>query len=178
MSIEDLFAGMATATMSGGGNYMTPGQYVVEVVNIRLKSGYKGRSFIFEFRIVESNNPNHPVGSSGSYVILLDNPDPKKRGYAFGDMKAVFFALDGKDPKKVKDPAVDPQAHEEAVELSKLALQEDYCKEKGLEPGFLSGTRVKLECRTKKTNPSPQKPQGGEFTVHDWSPVAAGEAAA
>jgi hypothetical protein len=178
-NIDTLFAGMATAPMRGaGGNYMTPGLYTVEMTNIKEFSGQKGRAAIFEFKVVTTDNDKHPVGSSGSYVILLENPDPVKRGYAWSDLKAIMFALDGKDPKRVKPAEVDPQAHADVTELTKLVLNEEYCKAKGLEPGFLNGTRVELECRTKKTRPTPQKPQGGDYTLHVWGPAKQAEEAA
>ncbi len=171
MSLEDLFRGMAEANPNGNGTNMGVGQYLVEVTNLKMKKGFKGRSLIVEFKILESNNDKHPVGSSGSYVRVMDNKDPKLVGYAFSDMKAIFLALDGKDPKKVKDVAVDPQTHADALEMSRLALDDDYCKAKGLEPGFLNGTKLRLETILKKTAPSVGKPQGGEFTVHNWAPV-------
>lgn len=160
MDIEATFAGMAKAQLNGKGNYMGEGVFLVETKVIKVKDGYKGRSFIFEFEILESTNEAHAPGSTGSWVIKLD------KAQAFGDIKAMIFALAmDLDPKTVKSPEQDPETHAKATQLVMAALEPDVAKKLGVEPDFLIGLPLKLETVKIKTG------KGGDFTVHNWSPA-------
>ena len=167
MDINSLFAGMAKAQMNSKGNYMGEGVYRIRSKSLKAKDGFKGKSLIFEFEIVESNNQAHAPGSSGSYVVKLDKPQ------AFGDIKALIFALAmDLDPKSVKSPEQDPQTHAQAAELVKAALDPAAAKALGVEPDFLVGLELRLETIKIKTQ------KGGDFTVHNWSPLSTSAQAA
>lgn len=165
MNIDTMFADMASAPLNSKGNYMDAGVYVVESKVIKVKDGFKGKSFIFEFKILKSNNKAHEVGSTGSQVVKLDKPQ------AWGDIKSLMFALAlGIDPKTVRDPKQDKELHEEATNIAKAALDPDHAKDLGEEPNFLIGVPVRLECIKVKTQ------KGTDFTVHNYSPYVEDEA--
>jgi hypothetical protein len=170
MNVEEMFKDMAKASVKGKGNYIkSDGQFLVRSKVLKTYEGRNGKRVIFGFEIVESNNAEHPAGSSADYTIGLDNND-----YADSDIKKLIFALAmNLDPKLVKDPKVDIEPHEEAVALFKAAVdQSGKCaKELEVETTFLLGRLVKLETKKRPTKPTAQRPNGGEFTDHFWSPV-------
>lgn len=158
--IDAMFAGMAAAQMNGKGNYMGEGRFLVRSKLLKQKTGFRGRSVIFEFEVTESTNPAHPVGSTGSWVVKLDKPQ------AFGDLKALIFALAmDLDPKTVKSPELDAKVHAEAAEIMKAALDADHARKMGVAEDFLIGLPLRLETTKVKTS------KGGDFTVHNWSPA-------
>ncbi len=71
----------ANAKQSSGGEYFTDGGYIWDLVNLQLKTGVKGTSFIAEMKIIKSwstvNDENGkpippcPEGSVRSFVVNL-----------------------------------------------------------------------------------------------------------
>jgi hypothetical protein len=141
--------------------------------------------FICEFRIVESNNPAHEPGSTGSWTCK----DPTAENGGAGDVKAFAMALMGIDPSSVKD--TDELAQEQAAHFAfaLMGYQEAFDelnrqvdeRNKKLPPGepkaehfrdgFQIGRRIALETTMTKTK------AGGDFTVHNWSPAPEDKAA-
>jgi hypothetical protein len=164
-SFDDLIESMGKAPMKRKGTYMEEGLFTVEIINTLRKQGWNKTFtardkdlFIAEFRILESTNPAHPVGSTASWACK----DPVT-GNA-GDVKAFMLAVAGVDPRTVKD--TDAKAQKQAALLAYAAMGEaEALKALELEDGFVQGKRVKLETRKVKTK------AGGDFTVHAWSPV-------
>jgi hypothetical protein len=170
-NLDDLFSGMAKSSVNDRGAFFTEGLFTVEVKSLEFRNGFKGQSFIAKFEVKESNSAEHQVGVTRSWIVKLDKP--KTKDQAMGDIKGLIFALVGVDPKSVKGPELDPGAHEQATKLFKCAIDETYAKASGVDPKALIGKRVKLECTGIKTQPTADKPQGGDFTRHAWSPAAA-----
>ena len=173
-SIDQLFAGMAKAEINGSGTYMDDGLYVVETKNIFVKKGTNpqkpGDSFIAEFTVIESNNPKHAVGSSGSYVLKFSNI------FAMGNIVEFVMALLGYE--NTKENQKNEEIRKEVDLVTRATCGSDAAKkELGdlYEEGMLRGIRVRLECTKKPTAPKPGKPDGGVFTVHKWSPLPAPE---
>jgi hypothetical protein len=158
LGIEDLFAGMAGADMNGKGQYMGEGLFVVTIKTFKYKEGFKGKSIIVEFSIVESNNPAHGPGTTGSWVLKMDKPQWK------GDVKALVLAATGKDPKSVGAPAADSETHAAAEQIAMSAISEEYAVKAGIPHDVLIGLPVRLETVKVKTQ------RGTDFTVHNWSP--------
>lgn len=167
-NIDALFDGMPDADLNNKGNYMGPGRFLVETKAIKYKdSKHRGKSYIIEFTVVESTNPAHEPGSSGSWVIKLDKPQ------AWGDIKAFMMALAMDiDPKTAKTPKQDPELHAKATELAKAAISAEHAQKLGAEEDFLLGLPVRLETTMTKTQ------KGGDFTIHAWSPASKAFAAA
>jgi hypothetical protein len=166
IDIDKLFDGMATKEIGGSGNFMGEGLYVVETKQLFVKEGFKGKSFICEFEIVKSDNDAHPVGSTGSYVLKFENP------YAFGNISELVIALLGYE--NTKENQTNKTIRDQVQDVTSAACGSDKAKAKlgaNSEDGMLLGIRLKLECRKKATAPKAGRPEGGEFTVHKWSPT-------
>ncbi len=175
MNIDLLFGNIATTEINGSGTYMSEGIYVVETKNIFVKEGKNpakpGDSFICEFSIIESSNPAHSVGSTGSYVLKFSNP------YTLGNIAELVMALLGYE--NTRENQKDPTIRKEVDLVVRAACGSDTARKAlgdGYEEGMLHGIRLRLECTKKPTLPKNGKP-AGEFTVHRWAPLAAAVAA-
>ncbi len=159
---------MAKAEIFGAGNYMEEGLYVVETKNVFVKEGFKGKSFIFEFTVIESNNAAHAPGTSGSWVLK----------FTFGNITRLVMALLGYE--NTKENQQNETIRKEVELIVRAACGSDTAKKElgdVYSDGMLIGIRVKLETTKRKTAPTTEKPQGGVHTNHDWSPLPAPVAA-
>lgn len=169
MSIESYFAPMTNArSMAGGQHLKGEGKFVVLMKKMWVNDGHKGRFFIAEFEVEESSSPSDPVGSTRSWAVPMTG---ERAAYSFGDIKNLIFALTGREPRDCGSPEEQPALHAEATALVTAACDPAYAKKHGIDSTELIGLSVRLETRSKATKPSPQKPQGGTFTQHLWSPV-------
>lgn len=95
----DAFAGLEQGKVRGAGEYLSAGEFVVEISDITYKPTFKqGDSLIVEFVIVETNNTADAVGSKRSWV------EPKKSMYFNDEVIAFLLATMGisaKDTEKV-----------------------------------------------------------------------------
>lgn len=168
---DDFFKAMIDAPAPGRGNYISgDGDYLVEVTKFIGKDGFKGKSAIVEFKVLESTNAEVPVGCTRSWTLKWD----KKQNHA--DLKAFALAafnldkLVGTDDVPTKrdadakatylvyaavGPAVAGQASVKAREL--LGADED--------DDFFAGQTLRLTTEKTKTQ------AGGDFTRHAWQPV-------
>lgn len=174
--IDKLFGNMVTTEINGSGTYMSDGLYKVKTKNVFVKTGTNpsspGDSFIAEFTVLESDNPEHKPGSTGSYVLKFTNP------YAMGNIVEFVMALLGYENTKAnqKDPAI----RREVDLVTRAACGSDTARaELGSNyfDGILHDIEVGLECRKKPTKPSAKNPTGGVFTTHKWSPLSEAKAA-
>lgn len=170
-NVDEMFAGMEKAESFGSGQYVKgEGKFRLRSKAIKYNTGYKGSFFISEFEVVQTTNPENPVGCTRSYVVSLD----KKNRYAFGDIKKLVFAMAmDTDPEKAGQPEENPELHAQATQLVKAALDAEYAAKIGMAADALIGLEVDLETIGKPMRPSPDRPQGGTFNVHKWSPVPA-----
>lgn len=174
MGIEQYFAGMDRAPMFGTGQYFSEGNFRVRTKSLKVNNGFKGVCFIAEFDVLDSSSAKDPTGSTRSWVVKM-GPTNKN---AFSDIKSLIFAIVGVDPKKAGSPEENPELHRQAAELVKAACDADYAKQIGMAPNALEGREVLLQTFAKATRPTPEKPQGGTFTVHSWLPMPAAPQAA
>ena len=166
-STEDkLFAAMKGAPIFGRGNYMGAGTYEIEIDKGFFKRTFKGvDTFVLEFKITASTNPEHPVGAARTWQPKLALPNTD------GDLKALMFSVLGREPRDV--PADDAEAHNLAALLACSAL--GYPKAIAALAALgvpdvaavLNGKRVSLKCEQIKI-----KSTGGDFTRHTWGPAA------
>lgn len=159
--VESMFAGMNKAEMFGKGTFMGPGKYRVRPKVVKVHEGFKGKSFIHEFEILESSNEKHAIGSSGSWVVKLG----PQNANAFSDMKSFSFACLGIDPKTVRKPEEDPTSHAVATDTLKAQCDKDWAKKNGFEEDPLIGRELELEVILVKTQ------KGTDFSRHNWSPT-------
>ncbi len=168
-SFDDMVAKMKKAPLRrGGGDYLGEGLFEVEILSTIRKMAWNKaftvrdrELFIAEFKITDSNNPAHAVGSSASWSCKEPSSDNGS-----GDVKAFCIAAVGKDPRQVKDN--DDQAQTQATLLAFAAMGEaEAFKRLDLPENFFVGRRLRLETKLVKTK------AGGDFTKHIWSPVEA-----
>lgn len=134
----------------------------------KLRKGIQDRNqpaFVCEFRIVESDNANYPVGSTASWFVK----DPE--GANLSDIERLMWAVQGYEPKTVRTfKTANPKKYEafrdSADGWAFAAMNDAEALEcLALEAGFLAECEVLLETRMTKTK------AGGDFTVYDWSPT-------
>lgn len=142
------FGKMKEASMTGGGVYFLEGIYRVRLVKVHMYSGRKGDAFfIVEAEIIESNNPQRPVGMKCSQVIKMS------QDAALGNIKAFLAAANGIDIDA--DGAMQVVQEEITEEVAELAVHAS---------NPLAGIELKLQCTQIKTQ------AGNDFTRHDWRP--------
>jgi hypothetical protein len=85
-----LFGKIKDAKSTGGGIYFEPGTYALECRKNAVITTREGRpAFVAEFTILESTNDKRPVGTSVSYMVMLD----KYQETALGNVKQYVAAL-------------------------------------------------------------------------------------
>lgn len=171
-SFDDMVEKMKKAPLrKGGGEYMKPGLFDVEVLSTIRKMAWNAaftvrdrELFICEFKILTSSTPDHLVGSTASWSCKDPSSDSGS-----GDVKTFCIAATGNDPRQVKDN--DEKAQTQATLLAFAAMGEaEAFKRLGLPENFFVGRKLKLETRMIKTK------AGKDFTKHTWSPYKAPEA--
>ncbi len=161
--IDDAFRGMADAPPPGSGTYINEsGTFLVEVVKAFGKDGFKGKSFIVEFKVLTSSIPDLvPVGSTRSWTLKWD----KKQNHA--DLKAFALAATGLESvaasKRQADITATYMIYAAAGQMvaGDAAVKAKQLLGDGLD-GF-EGYSVRLDTEKTKTQ------VGGDFTRHRWS---------
>ena len=170
MDLDSILNNMEKASMTDKGSFFGPGLYLCECKSLEYREGFKGRSFIAKFEVIESDNPDHGPGTTRSWIVKLDRADTKEM--AMVDIKSLIFALLGKSPRDVGSADKNPTAHKQAVALFKAQIDEaskaKFKAEYGIDAPDLRGRRVKLEATATKSSKT-----GNDFTRHAWGPVAA-----
>ena len=88
------------AKVSGGGVYLEPGNYVLEVEATKgILTRNKGPMLVFDFIVRESNNPKFGPGSRVNYTVLMSSD------YGPGNAKEVLAASAGLDATSPLDAA-------------------------------------------------------------------------
>ncbi len=161
--IDEAFRGMADAPPPGSGTYINDsGTFLVEVVKALGKDGFKGKSFIVEFKILTSSIPDQvPVGSTRSWTLKWD----KKQNHA--DMKAFALAATQLESVASSKRQADISAtYMIYAAAGPLVAGDAAIKAKELlgpkATGF-EGLEVRLDTEKTKTQ------AGGDFTRHRWS---------
>lgn len=68
-----LFSKIADASFSEGGNYLKEGVFRLEITKVISKKLRTGKdAYIVEFRVHESDNTAHRVGSEATWMVTLD----------------------------------------------------------------------------------------------------------
>ena len=158
-----IFAKIAQAQTTQGGNWIKPGRYLFCVERLILDSKRKGTCFIIELRVIESAptdkdakgewiQPNAP-GSKCSNVLNLDTNDS-----AAGNVKAFLLALyDEKEPEAADQKLAFAAEFAKAIEV----VTEPDQPARGMLIADLTYTR-KIE---------KGKNAGGDFVGHNWAHV-------
>ncbi len=172
MSIEDIFKDMEKAKGSASGTFFTTGVYTVGLKAIEwIPDGYKGTSCKFHFTVLKSSDPvNHPVEQTRVWILKFDKKEQRERTMA--DIKSCIFALMGQDPRALKNPDANPQAHQQATMLFKALIDPTFAVANNLteKAQKLIGRQCITEVEVVDTKPKDGKP-AGKFTRHAWAPL-------
>lgn len=164
--IDELRELMRKAQVSGKGAYVEAGQHVLDLDRALFKRSVQGskvkESWIFEFKVVQSNNPTHEVGQTRSYVENTANDGWLER------VKPCLAALCGKDPYG----KLSPQDEDEISFVFAAIKFPDWGAQQGLPENFLKGRRVACE------GTSGTSRGGTPITNKKWAPMAPGAAPA
>ena len=89
---------------NGGGVFFEPGTYALEVrANKTGNTRDKRAFFVAEFTILESTNPDRPVGTGVSWMVMLD----KNIETALGNIKGYVSALFDMPEEEVDEAGVE-----------------------------------------------------------------------
>lgn len=162
MAVANPFKGIGEAEVSRKSTYLKDGVYLLKVKECRIKKMFgKGDSFLAEFEIVESSNPDFKPGISTAWFQKMDPPNmslPALKGFAYACLGISTAATD-KDAVEARE-AVDE-------ELSTIMVKA--CVD-GFEQAenYFAGTLVRAELITR-----PNKKVPGEFTYWNFSAIVA-----
>lgn len=86
--MASFFTGIEKAKTYGASQYLTPGNYTLQVSNISVIDSQRtpGRNFfLVEFSVVETDSPDYKAGSTVSWMVDLTREDtahPNIKGFA------------------------------------------------------------------------------------------------
>jgi hypothetical protein len=145
MGLEAINDADATSNSGQRNPYLKPGNYVVEIVNIRFfTTRYKGDAALVTLRPVTSSNPEVELGVMHTWYCGFNND--------LGpiNFKRFLGAAYGLDPTD---------------EATNARITADVAKEACGKTQPLSGQVVGVSCHNTTTE------KGEEFTVHTWRPI-------
>jgi hypothetical protein len=149
---------IASAKVTKSGQFFIPGRYKVRISAVKEVASQMGKDFtIIETTVLQSNNPDVPVGASRSHVIDMNNV------MGIINIKAFVAAASGVDPtlETVNDQveaywkAQDPHG----VYRSFAQIVEDLI----VKANILEGAEMDLECVAIR------KRDGDPFTKYNWA---------
>lgn len=168
LGVAQALQGLHLAKPAQNSTYFEPGAYVVALQGLKCiqSNDGKGPLAILEWKVEQSNNPQTPVGTTGSQVIKLMG-----NRYALSDIRGFLVALLGKneaaDAAWIQENLMDPDPT--------TGVPKCYPILDAMEKGSMGvGRKVLLQCSHKATRPAPGKPTGGVFTVHKYSALPEG----
>ena len=100
-----LFKDIGKAKSNSGGVYFVPGTFLLECRSCKSGSTRNGNKpfFVAEFTILESSSPDRPVGTTMSYMVMLDN----YLETALGNVKGCAAALFGIPESEVDEAGIE-----------------------------------------------------------------------
>ena len=157
---DELRAAMRSAQVSGKGQYIEEGRHVLDVDKALVKrttiDGNTKESWIIEFKVIESSNSTHEVGSTRSYV-----ENPANAGW-LGRFKYALLAIAGINP----DGKISTADENTVGDIVACLRYDEERVRLGWPENFLKGRRVHCEGMPGKSR------AGGNVTNKKWSPVS------
>lgn len=145
-----VFAGLKDAKISETGSYLTDGTYKLRVERIVYKqTRSKGYAYIAEFNVLESSNPEHPVGSKRTWFQSMNDKE-----IAFPAIQKFAAAALGVNPFR------DKELFEKEILPNIEELVENSISDAG---DIFKGKDVNCEVEQVKTK------KGGDFSRYDFS---------
>lgn len=136
---------------SSAGNYFPPvdAEYDVEIGAVKHKTGHEGQSVIVELRVIGSNNPEIPVGTSKSTAWNLT----KHKEMALNNVKSFVCGIYG-----ISEGDKSPETKARVNLISKRMVEAD---------NPLMSAKVHLTTWNKPTK------KNAPFTACKWAPYTA-----
>jgi len=162
---SELFGAVGEAKVTKSGNWFKEGSFKVKLLAVKAILSQEDQSplFIVETKVLESSNDEIKIGSERSQVIDLTNVMGKP------NMKSFIAAVSGVDPVAEDAAAKVCQFWSKKLGMDLTFAQIcDICVDEKTNP--LEGTIMDLECVMIRTKPKQGRPEGGEFTKHNWQP--------
>jgi hypothetical protein len=159
MVMTGWFDNIGEAKVSKTGQYFKPGKYRVRILAVKEVTGQLGGTYtVIETKVLESNNPEIPVGSEKSQVIEMG----AKKVMALPNVKAFIAAASGVDGtlENVNDLVEDYW-----FKLNPMGVRLPFSKiveELVIKHNALEGVEINLECVEITTR------EGNPFTRHIW----------
>lgn len=151
------FDGINEKSGSRGGNYFTPGLYLVEVKRCVKDKMYNGVDFTaIECTVIESSVEDKPQGSTVNYFLMYDKWPEANKGRLADFLRAAYVSYmhkNGAPSEEIPEDFLNLTLTEKMAEAAFGPSQE------------LTGVRLKAEAYNKKTK------DGGDFTRVTWEPV-------
>jgi len=156
------FAGLGSIRTNQGGVYFLPGNYVVDLVEVKsILSRKKKDCFIIGAKIVESDTAERKPGTVCSQVVTIN---PEYLETCLANIKQFAGAVLGiEDPDEYLaevNPSIPGDTPEEATDR----FWDDALESLVSDEQPAAGLRMCLNCVNIKTK------NGGDFTKHYWSP--------
>jgi hypothetical protein len=150
-----IYSDIGTAKGTEGGVYFKPGIYRAQIQRCKQTETRKGKPFfVAEFKILQSNNPERPVGSSVSFMVMFDLSDKEMFRLQQGNVADFMRPGLAAYAKQKKGVTLKP----EEVQLDEPTADTI----SGVE-NLLAGVIVDVEAFNKPTK------AGTDFTHHRWS---------
>lgn len=137
---------VVAATARRQSEYFVPGNYLVEVLDVKLSKTRKGREcIIVETKVLDSHDlAAHPTGSERTWLQMTDN-DMAPKNFKLFVSKALNVPAERLDVKQI-EKTLEPQ--------------------KGTGRSVLAGVRIEVQAKSIKTK------AGSDFTLMDFISVA------
>ena len=136
-----LFANIEKEQVVGGGQYLTPGSYTLEVEEVKTFESQqkKGRHyFCAEFTVLSTTSPDYTPGERGSWLVNMDQPS------ALSNIKGFAASL--------------------SPEASESEINEEIMNQMVSSENPAAGAKMKATAYNVKTR------AGGDFTKVTWGP--------
>jgi hypothetical protein len=153
-----IWDGIEKAEITKRGKYLSAGhKFTLKIKKCDIISTRdKGDAFVVDFDVVDTTDPNHPVGAERNWYQSCTDKNVFQ-----GAVKQFVAAIYGYDLSTMKE-RFDREVGPSLAAICEAAL----CKD-GKGSNSLAGQVVKVSTVAIKT----QK-RGMDFTRHDWEPVA------
>ena len=138
---KSIFKGIEKAEVAGGGQYLTPGSYTLEVEEVKtfVSQKVRGRNyFVGEFTILSTTSPEYSPGARVSWLVNMDQPS------ALANIKGFAVALSS----DMSEDDVTADAMDHLISADNPA----------------AGSKVQASAYNIKTAP------GNDFTKVSWAP--------
>lgn len=157
------FAGLAGIKTNQGGLYYLPGDYDVELDEVKLIKARKGTEcFIISAKVLTSTNEERQPGCKPSQVMVLREDILET---VMGNIKQFAGAVLGIEDPDSYEAEIDPSIPDDTVEAATDRFWDEALELMISDEQPLKGMHIHLNCTNIQTK------EKKDFTKHVWGPV-------